>query len=346
MPENTKVNAGSESLVKKNVSLQAYNTLSIPASAAYFARCTSLEQLVESLNFARENELQVLVLGEGSNTVFSKDFDGLLVLNRLTGVTLLNDNSDNVLVEVAAGESWHDFVRYSLNQSWYGLENLALIPGLVGAAPIQNIGAYGVEVKEAIVSVNTYDIESQEVIQLSNLECQFAYRDSIFKQALADKRLITSVVFRLSKWPKVRLSYPALADHLNDSPSPLDVFNAVCEIRSSKLPMPEDMPNAGSFFKNPIVDQSQYARLKASFPKIVAFTLDNDKVKLAAAWMIDQRGWKNKSVDAVYVHREHALVVVNPNSKPGVSVLKLAAAIQQDIESTFGVSLDIEPRVY
>ena len=346
MQGNGNLAPSTEALVVKDVSLQPYNSLAVPARAAYLVRCASLEQVADSLNFAKARDLNVLVLGEGSNTVFSKDFDGLLILIRLVGIELLNEDSHSVVVEVAAGENWHDFVQYSLDQAWYGLENLALIPGLVGAAPIQNIGAYGVEVKDLIETVNTLDIESQHAVALNKSECQFAYRDSIFKRALADQRVITSVVFRLSKSSAPKVSYPALAERFEHRPSPRDVFDAVCEIRASKLPMPDDIPNAGSFFKNPVVEREKYQQLKESFPSIKAFPMANGSVKLAAAWLIEQRGWKNKSVDAVYVHRDQALVIVNPNFKTGEAVLNLALAIQYDIQLSYGVSLEVEPRIY
>jgi UDP-N-acetylmuramate dehydrogenase len=333
-------------VIQTGASLQEYNTLAVPAQAAFFTRCISLDQLTNSLRFARERALQVLVLGEGSNTVFTRDFEGLLVLNRLTGIDLLNENADNVTVKVAAGESWHDFVLFSLQHGWYGLENLALIPGLVGASPIQNIGAYGVEVKDTISAVHTLDIDSGEISVLSNSECDFSYRDSIFKRALVGKSIVTSVEFELSKTPRVNLSYPALAEHFDHLPSPMAVFKAVCEIRSAKLPMPDDIPNAGSFFKNPIVDQVKYNQLKIDFPSLVAFEIAGGGAKIAAAWLIEQCGWKEKSVDAVYVHRQHALVVVNPNFKHGGAILNLATAIQDDVKAHYGLVLEIEPRVY
>jgi len=336
----------SDTLIQTGVSLQPYNTLAVPAQAEFFCRCTSQTQLIDCLNFAKDKALPTMVLGEGSNTVFSNDFDGLVMLNRLTGIELLDEDVDSVKIEVAAGENWHEFVRYSLEKGWFGLENLALIPGLVGAAPIQNIGAYGVEVKGTIDAVNYLDIDSQQAHTLSKSECKFAYRDSIFKQALLGKYVITSVVFRLAKEPSLTLSYPALANYFDRQPSPMDVFAAVCEIRASKLPMPDDIPNAGSFFKNPIVDRKKFEQLKESFPSIVAFANECGGVKLAAARLIEQRGWKDKSLEGVYVHRDQALVVVNPNLKQGESVLKLAFAIQRDIESSFGISLEIEPRIY
>ncbi len=332
--------------VQADVSLQPYNTLAVPARAAFLIRCTSIDQLNNALDFAITRDLPILILGEGSNTVFAKNFEGLVILNRLTGIKVLDEDLHSVTIEVAAGENWHDFVQYSLQQDWYGLENLGLIPGLVGAAPIQNIGAYGVEVKDTIKAVNYLELDSQRQRSLNNSECEFAYRDSVFKHALAGNCVITSVVFRLHKLPSVNLSYPALAERFDSNPSPQDVFEVVCDIRAKKLPMPDDIPNAGSFFKNPIVNEATYSQLKTSHPSIVAFPIEGGGAKLAAAWLIEQCGWKDKSVDAVYVHRDQALVVVNPNSKSGESILRLATAIQNEVESVYGVSLEIEPRIY
>jgi len=332
--------------IQVDVPLQQYNTLAIPAKAAFLSRCTTANQIRQCLSFAADKGLAPLVLGEGSNTVFANDIDGLVILNRLAGIEVLNDNEQTVTVKVAAGENWHDFVKYALKQSWFGLENLALIPGLVGAAPIQNIGAYGVEVKDTIESVELIDIASLETRELSNSECQFDYRDSIFKNDLRDRCIITSVVFRLTKLANSNISYPALASSVPQSASPQDVFDAVCDIRSSKLPMPDDLPNAGSFFKNPIVDEQQHLALTERFPALVSYPISDGGAKLAAGWMIDQRGWKSKSVGGVYMHREQALVLINPNMKSGQAVLSLAGEIQADIERYYGVSLEVEPRVY
>ncbi len=340
------ISLSSGTSIQVDVPLQQYNTLAIPAKAAFLSRCTNLNQIRQCLSFAADKDLAPIVLGEGSNTVFAKDVDGLVILNRLTGIEVLKETEQSVVIKVAAGENWHDFVKYALEQSWFGLENLALIPGLVGAAPIQNIGAYGVEVKDAIESVEFIDIASLESRKLNQSECEFAYRDSIFKKDLRDCCIITSVTFRLTKLADSNISYPALANSVPQSASPLDVFEAVCEIRSSKLPMPDDLPNAGSFFKNPIVSASQHLELIERFSDLVSYPISGGGAKLAAGWMIDQRGWKSKSVQGVYMHREQALVLINPNMKSGQSVLHLAGEIQADIKCHFGVTLEIEPRVY
>jgi len=333
-------------LIQVDVPLQQYNTLAIPAKAAFLSRCTNVDQIRQCLGFAAQRELTPIVLGEGSNSVFSNDPSGIVILNRLAGIEVLNEDEQSVIVKVAAGENWHDFVKYALDQSWYGLENLALIPGLVGAAPIQNIGAYGVEVKDSIEAVELIDIASLENRKLSNSDCQFDYRDSTFKNELRDRCIITSVTFRLSKLAQPNLSYPALSNAVSSTANPHEVFEAVCRIRSSKLPMPDDLPNAGSFFKNPVVSEQQHFELKQRFPDLVSFSVDGGSVKLAAGWMIDQRGWKDKSVDAVYMHRQQALVLINPNMKSGKAVLNLAEEVRADIKQFYGVELEIEPRIY
>ena len=341
-----KISLSNDASISLDVSLQQYNTLAVPARAAYLSRCTTQEQIIQCVEFAEQKNLHIIVLGEGSNTVFANDVDGLVILNRLSGIELVNDTESQVTVKVAAGENWHDFVKYALGQGWYGLENLALIPGLVGAAPIQNIGAYGVEVKDLIDSVSLIDIESLELNHLSNEDCKFGYRDSVFKTDLRDRCIITDVTFTLAKVPQPVLKYPALANKFKSPPSAEQVFDLVCQIRSSKLPMPDDLPNAGSFFKNPVVTTQKYQELKQAFDDIVSFPQNNGDVKLAAGWLIDQRGWKSKSVDAVYMHREQALVLVNPNQKSGSAVLNLVRQVQADIKQCYGVNLEIEPRVY
>ncbi|MBX2848883.1 MAG: UDP-N-acetylmuramate dehydrogenase [Acidiferrobacterales bacterium] len=331
--------------VQYNASLQAYNSMAVPAQAHALVQVTSLEQLKQALSFARQQEIDVLVLGEGSNTVFQDDYPGLVILNRLRGIELLNQNDTCVTVRAAAGENWHDFVEHTIRKSWYGLENLALIPGLVGAAPMQNIGAYGVEVKDRLLSLDYLDIKTGEVVTLHNSDCQFAYRESCFKHQLAGKAIILSVTFELSKKPEVELSYPALAACFENTPSPEQVFQAVIDIRRSKLPMPESIPNTGSFFKNPVVDKAQHAALKKQYPDLVSFKTEQG-VKLAAGWMIDQAGWKSRDHQGVCVHELQALVIVNPLKRSGKVVLEFAEQIQKDIENRFGVLLEIEPRRY
>lgn len=332
-------------IIQENVALQPYNTLAVPVDARYFCRVESMAQLEAGLAFAKGRKLEVLILGEGSNTVFTQNFSGLVLLNRLHGIEVLSENSESVDIKVAAGENWHAFVDYSLRQEWFGLENLALIPGLVGAAPIQNIGAYGVEVKDTIKSVTYLELGTGDVRTISKAECQFSYRDSVFKKQLNAKTAIISVEFVLSKTATKRLAYPALANQFDFEPSPRDIFNRVCEVRSAKLPMPNVIPNAGSFFKNPVISKTQFETLKLRYQNIVGFEVESG-VKLAAAWLIEHQGWKKKEVAGVKVHKKQSLVVTNPKHKQGDDILLLARAIQDDIAAAFNIDLEIEPRIY
>ena len=329
-----------------NASLQVHNTMAVPASASKLAIVADLQDLQSALSYARQKKLTVLILGEGSNTVFTGNYEGMVIVNRLRGIEIIADRPESARIKVASGEKWHNFVEHSLRMGWYGLENLALIPGLVGAAPIQNIGAYGAEIKDSLVSLDLLDISSGKMISMDRDECCFAYRDSIFKNKLAGHSVITAVTFELSKNENVNISYPALAIYFDQQPRPTSqqVFAAVCQIRKRKLPLPDEIPNSGSFFKNPLVDIRQFQRLKAEYPSLVGFAV-GEKFKLAAAWMIEQAGWKDKTIEQVRVHRSHALVITNPNRACGASVLKFARAVQADISDKFGVDLEIEPKL-
>lgn len=333
--------------VQENTNLQPYNMMAVPAIARYFVTVHNIEELHQAIAFAKQKSLAISVLGEGSNTLFVGDYAGLIIHNQLDGITLVKETEQSVLLQVAAGENWHQLVEYTVEQVWYGIENLALIPGLVGAAPMQNIGAYGVEIKDVLESVSYVDISSGQIKTLNNAQCQFGYRDSIFKQQLAGKIIITSLVLKLQKSATLTVDYPALKNYfLEQAPNIKDVFNAVCAIRRSKLPAPQDIPNLGSFFKNPIVEMAQYKQLKSRFPDLVAFEVDNN-YKLAAAWLIEQAGWKEKDIEGVQVHQQQALVITNPLRATGETVLALANAICADIKQRYDVYLEIEPvRIY
>lgn len=328
----------------KNVSLEALNTLAIPARATHFANLIHPEQLPELLAFARPRHLSVMVLGEGSNTVFARHFAGLVIRNQLRGIEVLREDRERAHIRVAAGENWHTLVQWCLHRGLHGLENLALIPGTVGAAPIQNIGAYGVEVEQYIERVHALEINSGAAVQFTKLECEFAYRESIFKGALRDQLVITAVEFDLPKHFTAITHYPALAERLAPVAGAQNVFDAVCAIRRAKLPDPKIIPNAGSFFKNPVVSLNRWSELRAQFPDMVGFNVPNGQ-KLAAAWLIEQAGWKRRSMDSVVVHHAQALVITNPKHRAGASVLGYAYEIMRDIQQRFGVDLEIEPRV-
>lgn len=332
------------------VNLQNYNTLAVPARARYFVSLTDSDQLPEALAFAREHDLPLLVLGGGSNIVLREDFPGLVLHLNWRGRELIHSDDEFYWLKVAAGENWHQLVLYCLEQGYWGMENLALIPGSVGAAPIQNIGAYGVELKDLFAELEAWEIQSGKSVVFDTRACEFGYRDSVFKNSLRDRYIITSVTFKLRRQSKVVLSYPALKAALPDRPvediGPRELAEAVCRLRQEKLPDPAQTPNAGSFFKNPIVETRQFQRLQQDYPELVSYPVDDRRVKLAAAWLIDQAGWKGVTQGPVAVHSEQALVLTNPGRAMGSEVLALAERIQQSVKEKFGVQLEPEPRIY
>lgn len=354
-----------------DASLVDLNSLAVPAKCKVLVQVNTAEQMIAALRRARSESWQVLILGEGSNILFTKDYPGLIILNRILGIEVLEDAGDAVLLRVGSGENWHKLVETTVNNDWYGLQNLALIPGLVGAAPVQNIGAYGCELKDTLVSVNYLGLRDQRLVELDRQQCEFSYRDSIFKKALAGDSAITSVVFKLAKTAILNISYPSLAKALEGiaKPTARSVFDAVCEIRRSKLPSPSQIPNAGSFFKNPVVDLNLYQEIKQNYPELPSFlvqpgslpaerlasqsietealssTAAEQKMKLPAAWLIEQAGWKGKSIGRVTVHQSQALVIINPEGADGTAVLNFARAVQKDIYEKFSVRLEIEPQL-
>ncbi|MEP1469802.1 MAG: UDP-N-acetylmuramate dehydrogenase [Halieaceae bacterium] len=335
--------------IDRDVDLQPFNTLSLQAKASALVSVNNDDELTEALQWARQQQLPVVPLGEGSNVVIAGDIDALVVVQRSRDITLLEEDDSGVVLRVSAGQNWHELVRWALQHNYYGLENLALIPGTVGAAPIQNIGAYGVELERFVESVHGVQIADSAPLTLTRDACEFAYRDSVFKHELRDSLVITAVDLRLSKHALVDAAYPALADYLqkHDMERTAEaVFEAVVAIRSSRLPDPAQVPNAGSFFKNPIIAYERSAYLGTRFPGIPRYAQPDGRAKLAAAWMIDHCGWKGVEQEGVGVHPAHALVLVNHGSDSGETLLSLASAIQQSVSNTFGYTLEIEPRVY
>lgn len=340
------------SLVIPEFNLQSFNTLAVPCIAAWYISVSDEIELKKAIEFAKEKSLKLLVLGGGSNVILPEYFDGLAIHVRTQGISIISQTENEVVLGVAAGENWHDFVMWCLTNNFYGLENLALIPGTVGAAPIQNIGAYGVEVKDFIAEVKVIERQSLLPITFVNEACQFDYRESIFKSENLDKYIVTSVVFKLSKVAAVNITYPALINAINDMfgqghiSTPLDVADAVIAVRESKLPNPQDIPNVGSFFKNPIVERRDYERLVVVHPKMPHFPAKNGAVKLAAGWLIDQAGWRGRALNGAAVHEKQALVLTNPQRKSAETVLRLAQEIVIDVHKKFGVMLEAEPRTY
>ena len=329
--------------------LQDCNTFGIAARARFYVRVTSVEVLRAALADPRLAGLPRLVLGGGSNIVLRGDVDGVVLHMAIGGQQVLEDSSvpERVLLRAGAGQSWHGLVEYSLAQGLGGLENLALIPGTVGASPIQNIGAYGVELKDVFHAATVFDMVSGEVRTMDAAACRFAYRDSIFKQAAGAKLVVLDVSFALPRAWQARLGYAELANAVRDAglvaPTPRQVADLVIAIRRRKLPDPAVIGNAGSFFKNPVVSKSACEALLAQLPALVHHAQPDGSEKLAAGWLIDQCGWKGRSLGRAGVYPKQALVLVNQGGATGAEVVALAQAIAADVQAKYGVVLETEP---
>lgn len=332
---------------QRHYDLTRFNTLGFQATAEYFCQVDSEEQLLQAIASAKQLGLSWRVLGGGSNVVLLEDLPGLTVHMHILGKRVRQQDR-TILLEAGAGENWHQLVLYSLAQGWQGLENLALIPGTLGAAPVQNIGAYGVELADVLVRVRCLDSQSLRFIELENQQCRFAYRDSLFKQAEGKGFIITAVELRLQPDGQPKLGYAALNTQLAawgiKHPTPAQVAEAVIAVRQSKLPDPAVLGNAGSFFKNPWVSAAHYQRLKESFPALVAYP-DGEGYKLAAGWLIDQLGYKGMRRQGVGVHEQQALVLVHYGQGDGRQLQALAAEIRQAVWQRYQVELEQEPQI-
>lgn len=336
---------------REHYSLQAHNTLALRQQARFFVAVTNEQELLNACAFAAEKKLPVLMLGEGSNLVLSRDYEGLVIHNVIKGIRVVAEDEDSVTLDVGAGENWHQLVCHTLQRKWFGLENLALIPGTVGAAPVQNIGAYGVEICSLVMSVRAFDRHGQHWQVFDKAQCQFAYRDSLFKR-VAGRLLISTVRLHLQKKSTVNIHYQALQAFFAEQGlmdvsklSPQQVCDAVVAIRQSRLPDPALLPNVGSFFKNPIVPLSLYQHLQKQYPAMASYPAGAAHRKLAAAWLIDHAGWKGVQEGPVAVHDKQALVLVNRGQASGVGLLAFAAKIVADVRMRYGVELEIEPTV-
>ena len=335
------------STFQENVSLKPLNTFGIEARARYFVQCTTTSEVQAAVSEAARQGWPRLVLGGGSNLLLTRDFPGLVMLMANRGIVLTETRADAYIVRAAAGESWHGLVMHTLDAGWSGLENLALIPGTVGAAPMQNIGAYGVELESVFESVEVLDTRSGTVLTLPRAACGFAYRDSIFKGAARDRYVILQVSLRLPRDRPPLFAYADLraffAERGISQPSAREVCAAVIAIRRAKLPDPAVQGNAGSFFKNPLVAADKFAALKVFYPDLVGYVQPGGAVKLAAGWLIERAGWKGRALGGAAVSERQALVLVNRGDAKAADVLALAQAIQADIRSRFGVELTPEP---
>lgn len=335
-------------IIEKDFSLKPFNTFAVEARARYFAQAHDDQEVREALAAAQRLGLPLRVLGGGSNLLFTSDVEALVVRLVSRGIRVLSDEGDHVVLEAEAGEPWHPFVLHSLELGLAGLENLSLIPGTVGAAPIQNVGAYGVEISDVFAGLTALDRTTGELCEFDAAACAFGYRDSLFKQK-AGRFIILRVRFALRRAPRLQLEYGPLRQRLLQAgvehPTPRDVSDAVCAIRREKLPDPQVLGNAGSFFKNPLVPQSLADELRRCHPNLVAFPQANGQVKLAAGWLIEQAGWKGFREGDAGVHGLQALVLVNHGQASGKQIQALARRIQTDINLRFGVVLEIEPNV-
>ncbi|MDP5239333.1 UDP-N-acetylmuramate dehydrogenase [Uliginosibacterium sp. 31-16] len=330
-----------------DVSLAPFNTFGLPGTAKRYADIRSASQLVKLVRSGELNGDRVVILGGGSNVLLSGDIDGTVLHIRIPGRELIGGDDDYHFVRAGAGENWHEFVRWTLTMGWPGLENLSLIPGTVGAAPVQNIGAYGLEVCERFMILEAVDLKSGALMSFDFKDCHFGYRDSMFKHEGAGRFVITSVTFRLPKRWTALTRYVDVARELATrgiiDPKPLDVSDTIMAVRSRKLPDPAQIGNVGSFFKNPVVDARHYAELLATFPEIPSYKQIDGSVKIAAGWLIDQAGWKGRALGQVGMYEHQALVMVNHGGATGQDVLRLAAAVRRDVNDRFGVSLEMEP---
>lgn len=335
--------------ILQDISLKPFNTFGMDVHADYYTEITDVVQLRE---IAENTALPAkrFVLGGGSNVLLTHTLHGILLHNKIKGIEKEKEDDEHVWVKVGAGEVWHDFVMYAIANHWAGVENLALIPGTVGAAPIQNIGAYGVEAKEVIDHVTAWHWEMQQEVPYQNVECAFGYRDSIFKHQLKDKVFITSVTFRLNKKPNFNTSYGAIEQELQKMDiqeiSIAAIADAVIAIRSSKLPNPREIGNAGSFFKNPTIPIEQYDALKESFPAIPSYPVNETTVKVPAGWLIEQCGWKGFRAGDVGVHEKQALVLVNYGTATGGAVWDLSDNIVKTVHDKYGIELEREVQVW
>lgn len=332
--------------IQENISLLKYNTFRIEVLAKKFASFESADELSELLSHRNNN---LMILGGGSNILFTKNFDGLVLKNDIPGIETVHEDADHVYVKVGAGENWHKFVMHCIDSNFAGVENLSLIPGNVGASPMQNIGAYGVEIKEVFHDLEAMHLKDKTVHTFSLNDCAFGYRDSIFKRKYKDQFAILSVTFRLNKTPKFNTRYGALNDELTKMGvkelSIRAISQAVINIRSSKLPDPAVIGNAGSFFKNPTVPLSFFEALKKEYPSIVGYKVGDNEVKLAAGWLIEQYGWKGMRFRDSGVHDKQALVLVNYGHATGAEIYDLSEKIVQSIKKKFNVTLEREVNI-
>lgn len=325
-------------------SLLTYNTFGIDVCADYLIKYLSVKDLQDILKLAMLQSKPILPIGSGSNLLFLSDFKGVVLHAEIKNIDIIKENTDNVFIEVGAGVIWDDFVAYAVKMGWGGIENLSLIPGQIGASAVQNIGAYGVEVQEVIEQINAVSIENGMFKTFSNAHAKFGYRQSIFKKELKNKYIITSVVFKLFKKPVFKLDYQHLEQEVlkNGEVNLQNIRNTIISIRESKLPDPKITGNAGSFFMNPVIEKSKYLKIKQQYETIPQYPISENLVKVPAAWLIEQSGWKGKQIGNAAVHGKQALVLINKGGATGNEVKNLAQMIQKSVFEKFGIELNPE----
>ncbi|MEI6310803.1 MAG: UDP-N-acetylmuramate dehydrogenase [Bacteroidota bacterium] len=336
--------------ILEHISLKPYHTFHIEVYAKYFVEVKSIDDILELMELPIYKSYPNLIIGGGSNLLFCKDYEGLIIKNAIKGIEVIREDHDDVYLKANAGEVWHELVIYCIEHGFGGIENLSLIPGCVGAAPMQNIGAYGIEIKELIHEVHALHKNTKQIEIFSNEACQFGYRESVFKRALKDQYIILSVVLKLTKKPQLNTSYGAIQAALAAKnivqPSIKEVSEAVIAIRSSKLPNPDVLGNAGSFFKNPEISKEAFDIFNKQFPTAPYYLSSNELVKIPAGWLIEQCGWKGKIVGKTGAHKDQALVLVNYGNAQGNEIYALALAIQQSVKEKFHIDIEPEVNIY
>lgn len=333
--------------IEKNFNLKNHNTFGIDVKCDTFV---SFTREVECLDFVQSYEVlpeELLILGGGSNFLFTADIEGVVIYPDVRGLEVVREDEKNILVRVGAGERWDDFVAWAAERGYGGVENLSGIPGHVGATPVQNIGAYGMEAGESIERVEAVDVEHGRLVEIAGADCRFAYRDSMFKHEWKNGFIVTRVLFRLSKHPRLRLDYGSVRQEVERTGvfSPLGVREAILRIRASKLPDVNLLPNAGSFFKNPLVTVAEAEPLRVKYPRMPVYTVDEQRVKLAAGWLIEQSGWKGRQLGHAAVHDKQALVLVNRGGATGIEIARLANEVKKAVFLQFGVVLEPEVNI-
>lgn len=333
----------------ENYPLLKLNTFGVDVKAKYFVSINTINELIELTKTNVFKDLELLILGGGSNILFTKDFDGLVILNNIKGKEIIDQNQQSIFLKIGAGENWNELVMYCVDNGWGGIENLSLIPGNTGTAPMQNIGAYGVEIKETFIELEALEISSGKIVKFNNSDCEFGYRESVFKNKMKNQYIILNITLELKKNPVLNINYgevKAILESQNiKNPAIKEVSNAIISIRQSKLPDPKKIGNSGSFFKNPIVSLNQLQLIKKKYPNVVNYEINENEFKIAAGWLIERAGWKGKKFNNYGIHEKQALVLVNYGLANGMEIFELSEKIILDIKDKFGITLEREVNI-